>query len=939
MSVKSARRFHAQAPVRARPDLLALSLSLALLSACGGKSEQEMLQAAKTDLQKNEVKAASIELKNLLLKNPRLAEARFLLGETQLAQGDLAAAEASYRQALERGHAKDQVMPRIAQVMLSRGEAQKLVAEFTDERLQGVSDKAALADIKINLSTAQLILHDADAAQRLLGEAMVLAPEQRSVQLAAARLKAQMGEVDPAMSQVDALLKKDPNDKGALLLRAQLLWRARNDAPAAAAAYRQLLVQDPKSFEAHAALVAMALEAHDLPAARQQMAALKAAGAGAGRGQLLEAQVEYAAGNFKRVRELVEGLRRNAPNNLMLLRVGAMASLKLNALNDADSLSAKALELAPDNDFMRRLRAQALLQLKRPADVIQVLTPLLKAQSKDAAALGLAGEAALMQGDTKQSDEWFHRAAQIKPDDQGLRTAMAMADLAKGHTEAATAALTSLAAADKGSSVDMALISVSLQRRDAAAALNAIDKLAQKMPQSPVPDQLRARAWLLKNEPDKARQAFEASFQHDPQYLVSVLGLAALDFQAQKPDAALGRLKDFIKANPKNSLAMLALAELSQKSGAPAAEVQRLLADAVQADPTNVKVRQAQIDHLVVQHDVKGALNAAQAAVAALPGQPELMERLAMTQANAGDHAQALSSFSKLSAMAPENPGGALGAARLHAADKNWPAAQADLNKALAISPDAPVVFATAIQLALQTQHPQDALAWARDMQARHPHDAAGFAAEGRIEESQQHWDAALAVYRKLAAMPVASDAAERQHNVLLASQRQAEAQRFADSWQKQHPNDDIFALYLADRALATGDLGGAEARYLELLKKKPDQVLVLNNVAWIRVQRNEPGALAFAEKAVAHAPDTPTILDTYASALAAEKQWSKALATQKRVVQLAPNGNDFRLNLARYLIQTGDKAQARTELDRLTKLGSTYVKQGEVAKLMKEAG
>ena len=926
-----------------RPSMLALGLSaglsLALLSACGGESEQEMLQAAKADLQKNEPKAAIIELKNLLLKNPGHAEGRFLFAETQLATGDLGGAEASYRKALEQGYAKDKVLPQLAQTLLRKGQAQKLIAEFTAERLQDVSDKAALADIKVSLSTAHLSLHETDAARSLLDEASALAPDLHAVQLAQARLLAQTHQVEPALAQLEGLLQKNPRDMEALLLRAQLLWRVKGDAPAATAAYRQALAQDAKSFDAHAALITLALEAHDVPAAKQQLAALKAAGAMPGRAQVLEAQVEYGAGNYKRVRELVDELRRNAPDNQVLLRLGALASLKLNDLNEAESLSAKAIELAPDNDLMRRLNAQVLLQLKRPADVIQVLTPLLDAQSKDAAAFGIAAEAALMQGDTKQSDEWFRHASQIKPDDQGLHVAMALADMAKGRTEAATAALTRLAAADTGTRVDLTLISAELQHRDATQALNAIDKLAKKIPQSPMPDQLRARAWLLKNELDKARQAYEASLKLDPQYLPSVLGLSALDLQAQKPDAAIGRLKDFLKTHPKNSPALLALAELSQKSGVPAAEVQRVLADAVQADPGNPRARLVQIEQLAGQGDNKGALNAAQSAVAALPSQPELLERLAMAQWSAGDSAQALSSFGKLSAMAPESPAGALGAAKLHAAEKNWAAAQADLAKAFSISPDAAPVFNTAIQLALQTQHPQDALVWARDRQSRLPQDAAGFLAEGRIDESQQQWDAALAVYRKLAAMPVPSDAAERLHSVLLGTQRQAEAQRFADGWQKQHPNDEDFALYLADRALASGDLSGAESRYQDVLKKRPDQILVLNNVAWIRLQRKEPGALAYAEKAVAHAPNVPNVLDTYALALAEDKQWDKALATQKRVVQLDPKGNDYRLNLARYLIQTGDKAQARAELDRLSKLGNAYVKQVEVAKLMKEAG
>ena len=64
-----------------------------------------------------------------------------------------------------------------------------------------------------------------------------------------------------------------------------------------------------------------------------------------------------------------------------------------------------------------------------------------------------------------------------------------------------------------------------------------------------------------------------------------------------------------------------------------------------------------------------------------------------------------------------------------------------------------------------------------------------------------------------------------------------------------------------------------------------------------------------------------------------------KALAVQKKVVELAPEAAGYRLALARLYLQSGDKVGARIELERLAKLGNKFNGQSEVSELLKAAG
>jgi Flp pilus assembly protein TadD len=106
--------------------------------------------------------------------------------------------------------------------------------------------------------------------------------------------------------------------------------------------------------------------------------------------------------------------------------------------------------------------------------------------------------------------------------------------------------------------------------------------------------------------------------------------------------------------------------------------------------------------------------------------------------------------------------------------------------------------------------------------------------------------------------------------------------------------------------------------------------------LAWVLAVQNKPGGVEFAQRAVALMPDKGALVDTLAMALAAEKQFDKALSTQKRAVELSPDDNGLRLNLARIALQAGDKALARTELDRLQALGPGFAFRDEVVKLAK---
>ena len=207
---------------------------------------------------------------------------------------------------------------------------------------------------------------------------------------------------------------------------------------------------------------------------------------------------------------------------------------------------------------------------------------------------------------------------------------------------------------------------------------------------------------------------------------------------------------------------------------------------------------------------------------------------------------------------------------------------------------------------------------------------------QGDVELARKNWDAAFAAYRTALQKTKDTETAAHLHTALTEAGRADEADRFAAGWLADHPKDAVFIFHQGDLLTARQQWAAAEARYRKVLELQPDSALAYNNIAWLLLKQNKPGAVAAAEKANSLLPDRPPLQDTLALALLAENQAPKALEVQKRALENAPEDPTLMLTLARIYLKTGDKSSARAQLEKLSKLGSRFGGQAEVTELLK---
>lgn len=913
--------------------ILSSLVALLLLNGCGEKP-QTMLESAKVYLAKSDSKGAIIQIKNALQSNPEMPEARYLLGRALLDAGDFAAAETELRKALDLKYPQDIVVPQLARSLLAQGKNKTLTDEFATLELGPATAKA---DFKMSLASAYAMQGNEEQSQAALNAALVATPGYPPALIEQARHMATQRNFDGAMALLDEVIAKAPNSFEAYQLKGDIYLYAKNQTADALAAYRKAIQIKPDFLTGQVSVISVLLRQQDLEQATAQVEQLKKFAPSHPQTTYLEAQLVYQKKDFKLARTLAQQVLKSAPTSIQGLQLAGAVELQLNSLGQAQVYLSKALEAAPRLVLTRRLLVMTYLRAGQTAKALETLQPGLRQQNVDTELLSLAGEAYLQSGDTHTAQAYFTKAAQQAPANGQKQTSLALVHLMTGSVDAGFEALRDIALSDSGTTADMALISAHLSRKEFEQALKAIDGLEAKQPEQPFAAQLRGKTLLLQQNVTAARKSFERALVIDPTYFPAAASLAALDVAVKRPDDARSRFEALLKKDPKNGLALLALAELAASSGATNNEVARLLGNAVAANPSDSTARLLLIDFYLRKRDLKNASSAAQNAVAALPESPTLLDVLGRTQQLSGELNQAIATYNKLASMQPLSPQPYVRLADVYIADKNTDAAIASLRKGLDIAPDFVQAQRALIGLELDRKDLQAALSTARTVQRQRPKEAVGYLLEGDIYASQTDWVNAATAYWSGLKQNDVPELAIKLHKALMASGKSAEANTLSSSWQRAHGSDVTFLFYLGDGAIARKDYGSAEKYYASIAKLQPSNAVAYNNLAWVSAKLGKGNAIAYAEKANILLPNQPAFMDTLSMLLGEKGEFARAQEIQTKVIELQPSNLQFRLNLAKIYLKSGKKDLAKKELDVLNKAGDQFPGQLEVTALLKD--
>ena len=138
------------------------------LAGCGDKPEQ-LVASAQQYIDRQDFNSAIIQLKNALTAQPDYAEARYLLGVSQLRVNDLLSAEKELRKAQQLRYPAEKTSPALAEVLLNLGKASEVVSEFQGTTL---TDPRAQARLQGHVGNAFLALNKPSEASDFFAKAL-----------------------------------------------------------------------------------------------------------------------------------------------------------------------------------------------------------------------------------------------------------------------------------------------------------------------------------------------------------------------------------------------------------------------------------------------------------------------------------------------------------------------------------------------------------------------------------------------------------------------------------------------------------------------------------------------------------------------------------------------------------------------------------------------
>ncbi|MEZ5566896.1 MAG: PEP-CTERM system TPR-repeat protein PrsT [Halioglobus sp.] len=860
--------------------LLTLTLAL-LLAGCAEESAESHLAKAREYLAAGEQNAAVLELKTALQKDQNLAEARWLLGSTYLNSGDPASAEKELQRAMWLDWDPEKTLPAYAMALAATGkyaDALKLSAE-------GLT-RGAQASLYVSQALAKIGLGENQDASDLLDQALAVTPADSRALLAKAELKVRMGDLENANAAIDTVLEREPDSASAWLAKAELNGTS-GDRTAAAKAYDKVLELEPDSLTALRARALLGLDEGDLKTARQSASRLLKASPKDPAGNLVMGVIDIQDGRYERaVKRLVqaEPIGKDYP---MLAYFLGSAHLSNGNIEQAAAFASKFYAQVPGSIRGRKLLATVRLREENYAAVEELLRPVVNERPDEVITLKFMAHALLRQGKNDEGIELLSRIAKLEPESAEAQVSLGAGLLLEGRAEDAAQHISAALELDpQFRQGDMLLVLSHVQRGDFDAAMQAAQSFAERNPEAAMPRNLIAWVHARDGNMEASRSAYESVLEIDAGDPGANHALAQFDLAQGKLDAAAARYNSILATYPENLPAQLQLASIDARRDDSDAVIARL-EKAIETHPKTLEPRLMLARHYLSE----GRPDKVSTIFLGLPDaqrqQPAVLQVMALAQLAEKEHSQALFTLEQLSASDPTSADAHYLKAMAAAGNGDADRAERELDRALELQPAFHAARLARAKLRLQlgraTPFEEDLSVLIREV----PDNADVFLLQAAAAALAGDAPGALGfAQRAYQALPATSTVLALGSYLERAGDMQ-QAQNTYQEWLETHPKDVLVRMKLANNSMALGQ--DATQQYRRIIEKEADNVIALNNLAWLLRESAPEEALDYARRAGKLEPGNSAVLDTLAVVEYLNGNLELAGRTIRRALELAP--------------------------------------------------
>lgn len=891
-------------------SIVAAVFSCLMFMGCSG-SASDYLQEGTKYLENGDLTAALISFKNAVQADPGSIEARLALAEALERNGDLPGAEQQLRRALDAGGDADSLVPRIAVLLLDRGESAILIRDFGSRQLKS---SVANSDLTALVSLAYLASGLPKKASEQIGQVVEVTP---AVRLAQAQIALNSNRRSEAATEMAELLKTGKTPWW--VARAASRVFLANEAPdLALQAIRMAYDAAPMNRGVVGEYAEQLIASNRKEEARPLRDKLRRLAPGYYRTQYLDALFLLEEGKqdaaYAAVIKVLAALPEHIPSQI----IAASIELERNELASVETRVNKIVSASPNSSEGYRLKAMLEMRRGNTQEASLALDKAIGRAPDDRNLLAMASAFSWSRGDRQAAVRQMSKAAMREPVRADLLAQLAEMLNATGQPSEATKLLNSAMSAANDAKDRESVFNAALHMKQFAIARDLANKEIETRPKDAEPLLWMAAAVGGEGNEAGALDYTRRALDLRPDYYPALVALAKTANTKERRQDYESRLKKAVDAGTKEPRIYLDQLRVMAQAGVEPEQLGALLDKGVSAAPADIALREAAAQHWIRFGRKEKALSLVKDGEAAMPENARMLALAAHVQESAGELSQSAVKFAQLSERYPDRVDWTMKHAQNQIqAGKNQDAEKI-LRRLIKLRPEEPAPYQMLARLQVAMKQPKEAQTTAEMLRDKPRQKAAGLILLGDVFAATDRRTEALKAYAEAGVAGVPAVAMEKRVRLLDQTGSSAQAGAELAKWLASHP-DDVRGLALAaNRASARGDYKDA-SKYLErIVELDPNNPVAINDLAWSFVMAKNPKALELASKAAALAPQSINALDTLSQAQLNADQRGAAIATARKALVLDAKSSVVRLHLAEMLLADGNKSEAQDLLSGL---------------------
>ncbi len=890
------------------------TVCLSVLLALGACSEKETadshLSKAKTYSQEKKTNEAVIELKNAIRADVKSGEARFLLGQTYLSQGNGVDAVKELERAKELKYVNEKLLPLLARAyiltdadddVIALTEAAKNLATTAASQFLAYKTLAALRSEQTELAQASVELAKSADAEGLYSK------------LAEAYLVFSENNFEQASALVGAVLSQAEKNPDALMLQGQVAT-AMKDYQQAATSFKAYLAVQPQSGIVQLLLADSLLKSGQYDEAEQYADAILAAVSSQPFANYIKAMVRFQAKDYAKASEHAETALSANFNQFNLKLVAGASAFHLKNWEQTNHHLSAIVNYLPAEHQARRMLAVSQLELGLVDDISETLQDFAAVNESDAEFLTSLSYKLLELGAVDEAKQLVEQSGELANPNAKQNARQGILKLMMNDPSGMQNLQDAVKLNPELIEAELALAFSAVQSGDIAQATAIAKKWEKQYPNKAGAFNLMATISLKQKDFAKAEQALKQSLTVEPNNvfaLVEQIRLAAF----QKDEAlAKERAEYLIKLYPNNNKALRLYFGLHRNETA----LEKLMT-AYQLDTADLQKGMLVSEALVNLEKTDKALQILGSFEKSAKLPKRYWQLLVLIYKRQQDESNVQLTLEKWRKVSPFHLEPIVLLADFHTNKRNYERALGVINNGFANHANNLTLQLVKMQLLLTNKELYQAKELYRTLAERDINDALKQGLQGRIYLLEKKYKQAIpkleVLYKTYASSQNALYLASAHQN----NQDMTQAISVLENYLAKHEQDDRVRAILAGMYL-TNDKNKAIESYVKIAKSQPNSVVVNNNLAWLYMDNNDlDNAVIYAEKAFELAPEVANVVDTYSQVLLKKGDKRAALKKASKASELS-KGKDIniQLNYVEVLIANARKNEAKTLLEKI---------------------